>query len=307
MPKTGKSLEDLVATVEELLVPAGFAVERGEKRYFDSGQQEAEFDVVVRGKVGSGEIVWLIECRDRPSHGAAPGSWVEQLDGRRRRFGFNKVSAVSTTGFAESAIDAAKKLDIDLRTVQELDAEEVKSWLQTAEFRLTHRSCKPTYTKILFGDDAGPDTHAAATAFLALHKSDASILRSTLTGELHSAGGVLLAAAADQNLYELAVENGPERPIRLLLEYVNENDHYLLEMPSKSVRVHGLYFELTVRIETIGIPILAMLEYKSLHSESAITQVVSFGPVVVDGSERVVEVHRMQDHTQIIVRKITPS
>ncbi len=67
MTGNGKQLEALVAFVEETLVPQGFSVKVGEKRFDEDGTPLAEFDVEVRGKVGSTEMVWLIECRDRPS------------------------------------------------------------------------------------------------------------------------------------------------------------------------------------------------------------------------------------------------
>ena len=78
-------------------MPEGIRVTTNDKIYNDEGIQIAEFDIEVRGKLGSMDFSWLIECRDRPSSGPAPGSWIEQLLGRRTRFGFNKVTAVSTT------------------------------------------------------------------------------------------------------------------------------------------------------------------------------------------------------------------
>ncbi len=100
-----------------------------ERVYDDSGVQIAELDVEVRGKVGSTSIAWLIECRDRPGDGPAPGSWIEQLVGRRTRFGFNKVTAVSTTGFAIGAIEFARSQGIELREVKTLIVDEFKDWL----------------------------------------------------------------------------------------------------------------------------------------------------------------------------------
>jgi hypothetical protein len=65
-------------------------------------------------------VNWLIECRDRPSQGPAPGSWLEQLAGRKRRFKFDKVIAVSTTGFAPGAWQFAESEGISLRSVQRI-------------------------------------------------------------------------------------------------------------------------------------------------------------------------------------------
>ena len=67
MPNTGKQLEQLVKAIEKSLLPAGFEVLGNERVYSDEGVQIAEFDIEIRGKVGSTYFKWLIECRDRPA------------------------------------------------------------------------------------------------------------------------------------------------------------------------------------------------------------------------------------------------
>src|SRR6187402_987528 len=117
MSSDGRRLESLVAFVEKALLPTGFSVTMNERIYDDIGTQIAEFDVQARGKIGTTDFAWLIECRDRPKSGPAPTSWIEQLVGRRDRFNFNKVTAVSTTGFAAGAKEYAILKGIELREV----------------------------------------------------------------------------------------------------------------------------------------------------------------------------------------------
>ncbi len=124
---TGKPLEHLVRAIEEQMLPEGFEVSSNE-RVIEDGEQVAEFDIVISGRLGSTDFKWLIECRDRPSQGAAPGAWIEQLASRRSRFNFDKVIAVSTSGFAEGATKYASEQGIHLRTVTEITdiADDVK-------------------------------------------------------------------------------------------------------------------------------------------------------------------------------------
>ena len=129
MTTDGKQLEALVSFVEKTLLPQSFDVKTNERVYNDAGVQIAELDIKIRGKVGSTNIVWLIECRDRPSDGPAPSSWIEQLVGRRERFKFNKVTAVSTTGFAPGAIDFAQSQGIETREVKALSPDAFSDWL----------------------------------------------------------------------------------------------------------------------------------------------------------------------------------
>lgn len=102
---SGKELELLVQEIERSLLPSGFDVALNKTESNQAGDQLAEFDIVISGRLGSSLVKWLIECRDRPSQGPAPGSWIEQLATRKTRFKFDKVIAVSTTGFAKGIVD----------------------------------------------------------------------------------------------------------------------------------------------------------------------------------------------------------
>ena len=136
MKEDGRSLEALVRQIEELLAPSDFVVRSNDKVYDDDGNQIAEFDIEVIGSFGSTQMRWLIECRDRKGSGSAPGSWIEQLHGRKVRFGYNKVTAVSASGFSPSAINAGGLLGIELRTVGKIGIDDIRSWLELRE--MTH-------------------------------------------------------------------------------------------------------------------------------------------------------------------------
>lgn len=169
MKTDGKQLEALVAFVEARLLPRGFDVKSNERVFNDEGNQVAEFDIEIRGKVGSTSIAWLIECRDRPGHGAAPGSWIEQLVGRRTRFGFNKVTAVSTTGFAAGAIEFAEAQGIELREVRALDASEFCDWLQITSMQQVRRVTNLRHAT--FGIDPSASNSIKVAAMKAVKKS----------------------------------------------------------------------------------------------------------------------------------------
>jgi hypothetical protein len=117
---SGRELERLVQEIERCLLPSGFDVVVNQTAFNAEGDQIAEFDIVISGRLGSSQVKWLIECRDRPSRGPAPGSWIEQLVTRKMRFNFDKVIAVSTTGFASGAIDLAETSGISLRSVERI-------------------------------------------------------------------------------------------------------------------------------------------------------------------------------------------
>jgi hypothetical protein len=139
MAKTndGTQLEDLVKLIETIRSPPGFSVESRRKVFNDEGVQVAELDITISGKIGTSAWTMLIECRDRPSEGAAPVSWIEQMVGRRDRLSLDKILAVSSTGFSPAAIDYANQKNIELRTLRTLTYEDVAA-------------CVPFYAPLVF-------------------------------------------------------------------------------------------------------------------------------------------------------------
>ena len=125
--ENGKRLEMLVAEIEKIVAKAGKTVEVNKRFYNDQGVQIAEFDIFITFLSDLGEHKWLIECRDRPSQGTAPGSWIEQLIGRKILHHLDRVIAVSTTDFSPGAKHWADKGNIELRTVTQAEAPE--RWL----------------------------------------------------------------------------------------------------------------------------------------------------------------------------------
>jgi len=111
----GKKIESLVALFEKTFGSEGCSITINDRVYDANGAQIAEFDGIIEKPSDNVPYKLLIECRDRPGCVSAPASWIEQLIGRKARFGFDRVSAVSTTGFSAGAFDRAKFGDIELR------------------------------------------------------------------------------------------------------------------------------------------------------------------------------------------------
>ncbi len=146
---TGEQLETLVHRLETHLAPEGVTVKQRRREFLPSGTQYAEYDIYITGPVGSSTIRWLISCRDRPSAGAAPRDWINELYGIKVAEQFDKVFAVSTTGFAEPAVELAQRVGIILRTVDHIEdlasAFEVVS-LQVGSFHHQVRMVTPLHS-----------------------------------------------------------------------------------------------------------------------------------------------------------------
>lgn len=140
LDNSGKKLEAFVKRIEEILIPQGFKVETRKRMFSGKGKQSAELDIVVSGSVGTTKFDWLIECRDRPSDGSAPAAWIEQLVGRRKRLGVDKITAVSSTGFAPDAITFAQQEGIEIRTLSEITDEEIRNWWKTPSITAVYNS-----------------------------------------------------------------------------------------------------------------------------------------------------------------------
>jgi len=307
MTLDGKQLEALVSFVEETLVPQGFSVKTNTKVFNDEGTQIAEFDVEVRGKVGTTDIVWLIECRDRPSQGAAPGSWIEQLVGRRARFGFNKVTAVSTTGFATGVKGFAESQGIELREVEKLTPEDFTDWLVLRDISLITRKTLLHHATILISKDESHERLEELERVLSKHADDVPIFRSISTGEQVLLKNAFLGAVNEAGgLFDDLVSNGSGKKIKLYVNYESDTDHFVVDTEFGEIRVRSIVFYGELSIEQRFIPLTVTSEYRKSKDGAVISKVAQFAPQEILGHEFSLEMHKLEDTgaTHVLMRKI---
>lgn len=306
MKSDGKRLENLVAFVEQALLPAAFEVITNDRVYNDDGVQIAEFDVHVIGKIGTTEFRWLIECRDRPASGPASVSWIEQLVGRRERFKFNKVTAVSTTGFTTGAADFATAQGIELREVANLSAEAFAEWLCIAYITQHVRHTTLLGVNFLIDPQVTQDHQGVLAEMLLKLDGNSKILRSSSTGERCSLAFAFMGAATSiDDLFDGLVPNGEAKRVRLHATYSKE-DHFVVDVARGAVDIPAIVFEGELRLKENKIPMIYTGEYRSATDGEPISQLVSFGPQSIMGMKFGVELHRVAQtgETHVVLRRV---
>lgn len=307
MKTDGKQLEALVAFVEETLVPQGFSVTPNTKVFDDDGILIAEFDVEIRGKVGTTEIAWLIECRDRPSQGAAPASWIEQLVGRRSRFRFNKVTAVSTTGFASGAIDFAESQGIELREVRELSPEAFSDWLVMRDFPLTTQRTLLHRALLFVNGNESKERQKELARIISTANFNDPVLCSIKTGKAECVNNAFFYAVNQiGSLFDDIEPNGPAKKITLNVKYENDDDHFVVETELGDIRIEKIIFEGELIKEEKILPLTITAEYRNEKDGSVISQVAGFKSHEVMGHEVRLEFHKLKEtgETHVCIRKI---
>ncbi len=300
MRNDGRALEELVEYVEKTLANEGFQVDVNRKLHNDEGIQIAEFDVTVRGRFGSTEISWLLECRDRPSSGKAPGEWIYALSGKREVYRFDKVTAVSTTGFSPAAVLAAEKLDVELREVTATSPEEFSSWLKLAEVELVQHDI--SLADIDFVLDKNFITSARDRYLQQLISSpdgrQRAVLVSGVTGsklDLHTACREALAAAGGFNVVE---PGGDAVKIDMTVEYEAAEAHLLMETPDGNVRIRKIRFQGSVRAVLKKFPVVGHSVYRAVCGGGTIAQTAGAHIPLPSGETVALTFTKVIDHDQ---------
>lgn len=306
MSNTGKQLEGLIEQIEKSLLPDNFSVKTNEKILNDEGVQIAEFDIEIEGRLGTTDIKWLIECRDRPSAGSAPGSWIEQLVGRRDRFGFNKVTAVSTTGFAEGAVDYARESGIELRTIKEITFEEISDWFSITHMTLFKQHSELSNAILIVNPDESEEKKIALDSKVKESNADTPILTSSSTGKTVSAANAFLALTSQHPEYFKGIKpNEDSRKARIKADYPNDNNHFFIETEKGNVRISKIIFEASLYIKTEKIPIEKIIRYARDEKGDEIASIIGF-KFNIEKQELGLEFHKLAEtgETHILVRKI---
>jgi hypothetical protein len=146
MVRKGRNFEEVVKLIEETI--AGEKIEVKSPDYIpdkDTGQPR-EVDISLRGKIGSSNVLIIIECRDRMKNPPQDTTWIEQITCKRNSVGADKVIAVSSKGFTEPAKIKAQKNEIELRTFDEICPEEINRWFFSSGYIIHNTQMKTVST-----------------------------------------------------------------------------------------------------------------------------------------------------------------
>jgi hypothetical protein len=138
MARAGRTLELLVKRIESALAPQGAVIKSPDFIKDKVTGEDREVDVSIRYTVGTVPILITVECRDHQD--TQNDMWLEQLATKRWKIGAARTIAVSSSGFTAPAIKDAQMQGIEVRMVDEITDEVIRSWFAVQDVRfLTHR------------------------------------------------------------------------------------------------------------------------------------------------------------------------
>jgi len=303
MSKGGRTLELLVAFIESALVPRGFSVTHGEKVYNEAGSQLAEFDIIIRGPIGGGSISWLIECRDRPAAGAADGQWIQAVASRRDLFKFDKVTAVSTSGFSPSAIHAARELNVELRRVETVTPDSF-GWALLGPMTYTSRQLTVKRAKILFSPLETEADLASAKDAITGRKISEPLFRVSNEHELRSVFDTVNKIVDHFGHFENIVPNTQPQTFSEVVHFTESEPRLVLPIASQDVPVMGIDYELELSVTVAEIPIASVSQYIADDGQT-ISENIQFEAMPVGGAKMAVALHNIPDQgTHVVLYRL---
>jgi len=155
VPRKGRLLELTIQAIERLLASANVQIQSpGLIPDRDTGRQR-EIDVVISGKIGSSEVLGIVECRDR--QGRQDVRWIEEIESKRASVRANFAIAVSSSGFTTGATQKAKALGISLRTLENLALEDFSNWFDCQDYRSVNEQFDNLQVRLISSENLPPE------------------------------------------------------------------------------------------------------------------------------------------------------
>jgi hypothetical protein len=151
--RSWRDFEHLVARIEAALAPYGATVKSPDRLLDHATQSLREVDASIRYKVGTADILIMIECRDRTK--VQDTLWIEQLARKQQDLLAAKCIAVSSSGFSKTAVQKAAAHGIELRRLDTITAVAIESWRPVAGTWLFEY--KLPYVDLSFSCDPDPE------------------------------------------------------------------------------------------------------------------------------------------------------
>lgn len=134
-----REFEKLIARIEADAGPQGIVVKSPDRIRCKLTGRLREVDATIRTKVGTAEMLIMMECRRRTK--VQDVTWLEQLATKRSSIGADRTIAVSHSGFSPEAETVAQRFGITLRRIADVQAEDLNPLLGLDLVIFWHKRC----------------------------------------------------------------------------------------------------------------------------------------------------------------------
>jgi hypothetical protein len=130
--------------------------------------------------------------------------------------------------------------------------------------------------------------------------ADAALLKSSKTGEFVAPANAFSQAVGEIGTsFDNLVPNGPEKKVRLYVEYTNDEDYFVVQTSVGPIRVSAILFEGKLHIKEVLVPLSVTAEYRHVPTRQPISQMAAFAPQNVHGMKFSTEMHRIEESGEI--------
>ncbi|MHB8974308.1 MAG: hypothetical protein ACYC3X_28615 [Pirellulaceae bacterium] len=250
-----RSFEELVSRIEKALAGENVKVTSPDFVPCITTGTPREVDASIRTRVGSAEILVTVECRNRVA--VQDVTWIEQLAAKKKNIGAAKTIAVAASGFSAEAIRIARENAIDLRILDEITVDDIKSWMPLQAMVHVFKDCGLNGSpEIAFFAEPGDEQQEAGG-----HSAAQPIFRSP-SGEPLSLNDIWLRADDQLKIFDKVP--------------MDNNDHFVEVMIEPSDTLQLCTSQGIRRVKSITMPL--RLRWKHEFFPLSDATVVRYGP-----------------------------
>jgi len=247
-----RNFEKLVTHIEHALAGEGVTVKSPDFIPCITTGTLREVDASIRTRVGSADILVTVECRDRVA--VQDVTWIEQLAAKKKNIGAAKTIAVAASGFSAEAVRIARENTIDLRILDDITEEDIKSWMPMGGMVHVFKDCGLTGPpEIQFFAEAGDEPQEMIPQAGSGTSTAQPIFRGP-SDEPLSLNDIWLRADDQMKLFDKVPKDNKDHFVKLA---VTPSDNLWLDTPNGYRRVKAITMPLRMRWMYESIPLSA--------------------------------------------------
>lgn len=257
---TWRSFEKLAGRIEHVLAGESVTVASPDHIPCLTTGKPREVDVSIRTRVGSAEILVTVECRDRVA--VQDVTWIEQLVTKKKNIGAAKTIAVASSGFSAEATHIARENAIDLRVLDDITDEDIKSWIPILGLIHVFKECGLNGSpEVIFCPEPGDEPLEAGSQTETGTIAAQHIFRGP-NNEPLSLNDIWLRADEQMKIFDKVPKDDGYHILRLTL---TPSDNLQVSTPKGSRRVTSITMPLRLRWrhEAISVDDAKIVRYRS--------------------------------------------